>query len=307
MDYMFDSEHFAESLRSSCPQLELYHNVDDIPNRENVHDLISFLPESLVPNIPKTGLARPEEWRETFYEWLEQYKLDESEGPMIIELGRSYLQYPIYTDGEGFALTFGNVLKFREDVRVLATTVLRNMVEQYSLVIDDLTEPVLEKAFFGVHLRTEKDAQEGWPAPDWIYSRYETQARSYLEQASNSNATLIYIASGDPSEVAKFSEESRAINIQTTTKSSLLQNKDLEELESLAWDQQALVDYLVLLKASDFAGVGHSSFAWNIALKRHMYAENKNHLNGPQMLSDELSQIYGVPWGYPEYASCLWP
>jgi hypothetical protein len=95
--------------------------------------------------------------------------------------------------------------------------------------------------------------------------------------------------------------------MSVTTKFDHLSGQDLEELKNLAWDQQALVDFLVMMKAADFAGIAHSSFAWNIALKRHQYAKKKDHLDGPQMLSDELSQMYGIPRGYPEYAACLWP
>jgi hypothetical protein len=82
-------------------------------------------------------------------------------------------------------------------------------------------------------------------------------------------------------------------------------------LKGLSFDQQALVDYLVLLKSSQFAGVGHSSFAWNIALKRHVFAERRRdvnlHLKGPQIMNDEYSQVIGLVNQYPEYASCLWP
>ncbi|KAH8594072.1 hypothetical protein B0O99DRAFT_652953 [Bisporella sp. PMI_857] len=306
MEYLFDVPHFVESLRISCPGLQLYSKTDDIPGHSGKTKLISLLPESIVSHIPKTGLSHPEEWRGTFHTWLEQYLSPDH--IKVVELGRSYLQYPIYSDGEGFATSFGSILKFREDVRILATTTLRRLGEKFNLALEDkMGEPILKNAFFGAHLRTEKDAREGWPAGDWKYSRFDIQTELYLQQSARSNTPLIYVASGDLSEVAMFTEKALAINKTVTTKFSVLSGKDLEELEALAWDQQALIDFLVMLKASDFAGVGHSSFAWNIALKRHLYAEEKNHLNGPQMLSDELSQIYGIPRGYPEYAACLWP
>jgi hypothetical protein len=73
----------------------------------------------------------------------------------------------------------------------------------------------------------------------------------------------------------------------------------------MTFDQQALVDLPVLLKSSDFAGVGHLSFAWNIALWRHQFVEWRDHLNGPQLMSDELSQVYGTVNQYPEYACCV--
>lgn len=96
-------------------------------------------------------------------------------------------------------------------------------------------------------------------------------------------------------------------NIKVTTKHDLLTGEDRAGLDKLTFDQQALIDFLVLLKATGFAGVGHSSFAWNIALHRHRFARQRDHLNGPQLMSDELSQVMGTPNMYPEYAPCLWP
>ena len=306
MDYMFDVPHFMQSLHLSCPGLRLYPKTEDIPNRPDAKNLIALLPESIVDAIPKTGLRNPEQWRGTFYTWLEQFQ--SSDELKIVELGRSYLQYPIHSDGEAFATTFGSILKFRSDVRVLATTTLRALGDKFNLGFKgNLDEPVLKNSYFGAHLRTEKDAKEGWPGGDWKYSRYDTQSALYLEQASKSNTSVIYVSSGDLNEIHTFSKDAESIRMPVTSKSDLLSGKDKAELEAMAWDQQGLVDFLVMLKSSDFAGVGHSSFAWNIALKRHVYAEKKDHLDGPQMLSDELSQVYGFPRGYPEYAACLWP
>jgi hypothetical protein len=55
------------------------------------------------------------------------------------------------------------------------------------------------------------------------------------------------------------------MNLTVTTKHDLLTGDDLSELEALRFDQRTMVDFL-LSKSSDFAGVGHSSFAWNVAL-----------------------------------------
>ena len=305
---MFDVPHFTESMRLSCPQLHLYEKAEDIPNRPDQSHLVSLLPESIINHIPKTGLTRPEQWRPTFYAWLAQF-----ESPYetrVIELARSYLQYPIYSDGEDFALSFGSILKFRADTRVLATTTLRRLSQTFNLEFESQWhEPFLKNAFFGAHLRTEKDARDGWPAEDWEYSRYNVQSKFYLSQARDVKSSIIYVASGDASEASTFAHDAASINATITTKTLLLTGTDREQLEALAWDQQALIDFLVMLKATSFAGVGHSSFAWNIALKRHTFLKGngQDHLKGPQMLSDELSQVYGFPRGYPEYASCLWP
>jgi len=305
--HIFDTKHFLDSIRLSCSSLKIHRSISDIGNFSNARNAISLLPESVVDgDIPHTGLPDPSSWRSQFYTCLEQYAAPTVIGPIIIDLERSYLQYPIYSDGSNFALSFGSILKFRNDVRFLATKVLQNMSKAFKFDLD-LTQQIIPNAFFGVHLRTEKDAVEAWPADDWTYGRYDKQSAFYLDQAPRSNSSVIYVASGNLSEVARFATDASPLQLPVVTKFDMLKGRDLKRLEALTWDQQALVDFLVMLKASDFAGVAHSSFAWNIALKRHVYAKEKNHLDGLQMLSDELSQVYGPPRMYPEYAACLWP
>lgn len=276
--YMFDTQHLLDSLQLSCPSLHILQR-SEIEEMKIDREVGELLPESLAGKVPATGLVEPTAWREQFYIWLQQYP--KFTGPTVVDLQRSYLQYPIYSDGEDFALSFGSILKFRSDVRVLATKTLQSLSDTYHLNLD-LSQAILPNAFFGVHLRTERDAVEGWPAPDWVYSRFETQSQKYLEQAPRSNSSIIYVASGDLNEVTKlaFNATSAPNNYIVTSKTDLLRGEDLEELHALKWDQQGLVDFLVMSKASDFAGIGHSSFAWNVALKRHVYARQTRHLDG---------------------------
>lgn len=310
--YIFDKPHFIESLALSCPQLQLYEDKLAIPNYNASGEVpsVSLLPERLDTLNPK-GLDHPLAWREYFYTWLA--KKTEPHSPNIVDLERSYLQYPIYSDPEAFAHDFGKILKFRSDTRILATTVLKKLVSEYHLKVD-ITKPIWlgSNSFFGVHLRTEQDSRNGWPWQEYKYSRYDTQMGLYLTQAAQSNSSIIYLASGSPEDSSQFSSDAMSkYNLNVTTKHALLSApehvEDKKLLDTMTFDQQALVDFLVLLKSKDFAGVGHSSFAWNIALWRHMFAKQRDHLNGPQLMSDELSQVYGGIREHEEYAACLWP
>jgi hypothetical protein len=189
--------------------------------------------------------------------------------------------------------------------------VLRKLAERYEYT-GSLTEAVLPDFFFGAHLRTERDAKLGWPGGDLVYSRYETQAALILSSASNASLPLIYVAFGDRSEVAKLSAEAASRNMTVITKFDILDSQEVAALEAMSWDQQGMVDFLVMMRASVFGGVGHSSFAWNVALGRHVLVggeegEGDGHLRGGQALSDRLSQVYGKAGEYPEYASTLWP
>ncbi|KAL5346681.1 hypothetical protein ACLOAV_008388 [Pseudogymnoascus australis] len=86
--------------------------------------MIRLLPESLEEKVPPTGLSHPEKLRKSFDALLGQHVGPAPEGTMIINLQRSYLTYPIYSDGENFALAFGNLVKFCADTRILATKTL---------------------------------------------------------------------------------------------------------------------------------------------------------------------------------------
>ncbi|KFY78763.1 hypothetical protein V499_02116 [Pseudogymnoascus sp. VKM F-103] len=312
LSYMFSPSHFRDSLALSCPGLILHETLESAiaAGGAKTHDPLPLKPEYLQSkNLPRTGLASPETWRANFTTWLHE-RLPPGALPAttIVHLSRTYLAYPIYSDGVNFAHHFGSILKFRDDIRVLATSVLRGLAEGYGYK-GELTEAVLPDFFFGAHLRTERDAKLGWPGGDWVYSRYETQAALLLSAASNASLPLIYVASGDQDEVAKLSAEAAAKNMTVTTKFDVLGKEEVERMDKMSWDQQGMVDFLVMTRASVFGGVGHSSFAWNVALGRHVVGgeSGEGHLKGPQALNDKLSQVYGKPGEYPEYPSTLWP
>ncbi|OHW99776.1 GDP-fucose protein O-fucosyltransferase domain-containing protein [Colletotrichum incanum] len=324
LEYMFDINHFIESLHLSCPQLRLYNDIEEVyetlgPSRTWV---LGLFPESLIEEekIPSTGIQHPDRWRSQLYDWLGQIDTDvspigrHSQGPFIVDLGRSYLTFPIYSDGEPFATAFGNILKFRPDARKLATIILLRMAKKFGFELiesrdgagpsntDPYASTTLEQAYFGVHLPVQKDSQ-GMLDP----SGNNKQTTAYLEQAVGANLSIIYVASGDAKQVEAFKKKAMLKGIAIVTKHDLLEDDD--QLENLDWDQQALVDFLVLLSASQFGGVAPSSFSWNVALKRHLFIgkSKEKHLDGALVFNDELSQIYGEPRSYPEFAACLWP
>lgn len=305
LDYMFDTNHFINSLTVSCPQMRVYKAASTITDRQHAYGPISLGPESLVKKIPKTGLPHPQEWRGLFYKWLSQYVSEDTKGPIIIDLGRSYLQYPTSSDDGAFVHHFGKILKVRPDARSLATMTLLKLTDAYSLQLH-LSDPILKKAFLGVYLSTDVD---GLAKDDQVNARYETQSKLYFAQAAAANLSLIYAASKFGDDILNFIKDAGTRNITVTTKLDLLKGKDREQLlNDFTPDQSLLVDYLVMAKASEFAGVGHSSFAWNIALKRHQFTTQKeDELDGPQVFGDTLSQIYGPPDGHTEFAACMWP
>ena len=310
MEYMFDVNHFKKSLKMSCPELKLIEQLEPSANARRR----GLQPESLFETPPTTGIKNPEEWQVKLYTWIDRWMAHSFSSPIIVDLEQSFLKYPTHSDGHDFAHQFGGVIKFRQDVRKLATKVLSNMIEEYDLHID-VSEEVYQATFLGVHLRTEAESLmvEKRHVVDEKYTHFDTQAHSYLSQTSSANLQLIYAASGNISAIQQLDEEAIPESQVVTSKYDLLVGKDRDQLDALKWDQRALVDFLVLLKASDFAGVGHSSFSWNIALKRHELSRRKGSLSDGNVgqrwkaWSDGMSTLYGVIEGYVESSGCMWP
>lgn len=312
LEYMFDKEHFVHSLRHSCPQLNLINDMEQTSGGRRR----ALLPESLVKNHPTTGLEHPEKWPELFFNWVEgiipHYPQNEQ---IVVDLEQSFLEYPTHSDGHQFTHQFGNILKFRADVRRLATKTIQNLADWYNLDLN-ISHPIIHNSYFAAHLRTEDPmiGVEGLGRRhgDVVYSHYNAQAKTYLAHAEESKMSLIYVASGNLSEVHRFAMEAAERGVSITHKEDLLKGKDMEELDRLRWDQRALVDYLVVLKTEQFTGVGHSSFSWNVVLKRHEAAAEgrKGILQGDQpdgVWSDGISHLYGVRKGYVESSRCMWP
>lgn len=311
---VFDTQHFLKSMQQSCPEMTIYPTLEDIVKSSNLTGdtkRVRFQAESLTGD----GLVKTEKWREEFYSWLEEEQVGPvtgNPGPTVIDLERCYMSWPIYSDGEAFASSFGLVLQLREDVRLLASKVLGGLAEKLSFTDVELKSDILRDSYFGAHLRVESDAQVTWSTQfGWTHASYEKQAEDYLAQALQplrSSPKGIYVASGDADGTRRFVEEAARNNLTALSKFDVLQGTaDLETLERLRWDQQALIDYLILLRSSDFAGVAHSSFSWSVALKRHTWAKKEGkYLDAPEKLHDDLSVVYGVV-GTENFPEALWP
>jgi len=204
-----------------------------------------------------------------------------------------------------FILNFGRILKIRQDIRHIAGLVFYALSKQYSLNLIP-TEFIMPASFLGVHLRTEDDATRAG------YIGYDGQAPFYLRQAVIHNLSVIYVASGSYIDTDRFKEtawEDHGFN--ASTKHDLLEGDDLLDLERLSFDQQGLVDYEVLLRSRSFGGMCLSTFAWNIASKRHFTGQSQrpNYLDGVggQTFDDEWSWLYGPVKHWDMIGISMWP
>ena len=138
----------------------------------------------------------------------------------------------------------------------------------------------------------------GWPG-------YDMQAGAYLAQATLHNLSTIYVASGNVPDILRFRSDAALQNCTVVAKEDLLSGADLDGLRRLTWDQQALVDFEVLSKSSQFGGIEQSSFAWKIAIKRHLLSKTES-VRGLRAFEDDLSVIYGKGL-FLYFPLAMWP
>ncbi|OIW22690.1 hypothetical protein CONLIGDRAFT_152788 [Coniochaeta ligniaria NRRL 30616] len=322
LDYMFDRQAFITRLSEGCPEMRIYDRVEDFPSYEQrVEEPLALVGDQFEPDHPREGLRHPGQWRRSFDEWLAKQSVKvRPDAPVHVRLEQSFLEYPVRVDGDAFAREFGKVLSFRDDTRELAAKVLFKLKQRFAPSIDP-TKAISPDAYYGCHLRLEKDAVDAWQPDEWRFSRMEDQFDEQFRNIERTGLSTIYVASGDQTVVDVFAERlaarlasgssSEKRNVTVVTKHDLLQGPDRRQLDSLTFDQQALVDFLVLFRSSAFMGVAHSSFPWNIALRRHELSKYSQYGNeGSDLLRDEYSVIMGMEADYPHvdpFVYGLWP
>lgn len=268
-DYFFDEDHFRYAMETYCPQMTIYDEVTDIPNTERKREKKEFYPKDLnidLDGCDGRGINRHlDMFRTKFDDWLKVQKVIPTvEEPTTIRFKwATFFEWPIFRDGPEFAATFGDLLRIRKDVQELAAKTIVEM-SKFAGVEPDPKYETLNTQYLGVHLRTESDALGFWP-------NYDQQTAGYLAAAQKKGLKHAYLACGNATDGHRFAEQAHAkIGMNMTSKTDLLKGDDLKRLTDLSWDQQALVDYLVLQKSTHFTGCSFSSFTMNIAIKRHL-------------------------------------
>ncbi|POS85822.1 hypothetical protein EPUL_004984 [Erysiphe pulchra] len=306
--YFFDEQHFKYAMSTFCPQIVLYDEVTDIPNATHLKQIVNFYPKSLnidFDGCDERGVNRHlDKFRLKFDQWLlkKNYSINADEPATVRLKWATFFEWPIYRDGPEFANTFGDLLRIRSDIRQLAAATIRELSISMGLKPNPYA---IEASFLGAHLRTESDALSFWP-------KFDQQSDGYLNAAKTRKLDYIYLASGNMTDSRRFTARAlKMYDIKVFTKNDLLQGQEeLAALQSLSWDQQGLVDYLVLQKSKYFTGCSFSSFAMNVAVKRHSMTDG---IYTRQWISpgDKYSWLVGPfeSW-YGDWMfmlECLWP
>ena len=296
-DHFFDRSYLTSALKSACPQMAIHDHppTDATP--------VHVAPQSLVPEVfAGSVLLHPEQWRPNFDAWLAENA--PGPGPKSILFATPLLNYPVHSDSAAFGASFGRLLRIREPARRLAAAACYAMRSQHGVPITPVG--VSEKAFFGAHLRVAADAvKAGWTS-------YEAQAAFLFDFAKEAELSTLYVTS--ESEPAKtFRTDAKARGVTVFAKEDLLTVEEKAKLDAMTWDQQALVDFEVLLRATLFGGIELSSFAWNVALRRHVLSRRGRKAweeveqGGGLNMRDEYSRLRGEKGAYLLFLEAMWP
>ncbi|KAI1415840.1 hypothetical protein F5Y13DRAFT_206785 [Hypoxylon sp. FL1857] len=288
--YMFDEAHFRQAMGRACPRIAVYASAEEVPGAREKASREGRTVDKIVERVtPKhfggsrAGCDQRDPNRYTdqfgaaFREWVRSSAVERGwappndvDNPRLIRFSWGVLwDWPVYRDGAEFAATFGGLLKICDDILGIADAIVESMRTLAASTRG--TETAGGQSFLGMHLRTEADALSQWPS-------YENQTKNYLREAASQGyqGRAAYLASGNETETRKFGREAMAaLQLDVKSKYDLLEDheEELEKLKALSWDQQALVDFAVLLDCDYFVGVSPSSFSINVALKRHLKEE----------------------------------
>lgn len=131
---------------------------------------------------------------------------------------------------------------------------------------------------------------------------YDVQAPAYLKAATDRHYSVIYVASGDPAETARFASNASLHGVSIATKENLLAEPGFEVeraiYDTLNFDLRGAVDYLVLLRSGYFMGMRESTFAWCVANRRRVVLGNGLWL-------PITARNLGVPEGGGYHAECF--
>ncbi|KUJ18623.1 uncharacterized protein LY89DRAFT_780661 [Mollisia scopiformis] len=307
MSHLFDSTHFTAALTSSCPQITLIPNKNDLYNLPSTAHPIALSPTSIStsPLLLSSILTSPQTWPADLAVHINKTHPSpfSPQKPLLITLQTPLLEFPLSYDEKDLVSNFGKLIRPNEDIRRVAAAVLFALYEKYRLdLVFSPSGGVQAAKFMGVHLRVGKDAEKaGWTSA-------EVQTSNALSLAATSELGLIYLSSFDPElfvTTAPISsippaaarpnsnsstQQSPPPPPTTETATSLLSGplapgtflppptpgfeSEWAALRALEWQQALLVDYEVLLRSSIFAGTWESSFSWNVALRRSLVGGN---------------------------------
>ncbi|KAK0748103.1 hypothetical protein B0T21DRAFT_279380 [Apiosordaria backusii] len=308
IDYLFDFEHLNQTLSEHCPQLKFYRSMNELWDVPQVQSARKISLQDIGVKLNGSVI----EDMGTLPEQIKSY-IDRTESPdtrpFPIRFKADVISsaFPTAYGNPELAKSFGRLLRPRKDARVLAGIALYNLHKMYQLNLDP-KQGFQHSTFPGLHLRTEADA-----AP--LFPPFGNQVTTLLEFVTNSSTEFAFVATGETEERRRsFSKKAEAVKVTMVYKQDLLldEPEGRELLEQLTWDQRALVDYEIMLRAGFTVGLSESSFDWNIALRRNAVPGAEGEVSSPTTSSpiqyqDRYSTLFGSSEKGRTLRATVWP
>ena len=313
LSYLFDVTYFLDSWKLACPQIRAVVSDSEVPNLPPSGSSPHLAPSSVKSfEMRKYLIVDPTGWREAFDAWMGKkavFDTMSAEKPVRVWQDLVLAQWNREAHPVEFANSFPRLFRYPVQTRRLAASALWSLEKKLGrpVVADAIvlssgpsssskvnslsSHRLAPHSFLGAHMRVAADAAAaGWPG-------YEAQAPFYIAEAKRLNLTTIYLATGSPEHYKKFQEDAAREGLSVFVKEDLLDEEELVELQNLTWDQQALVDFDVLMHSTWFYGFVRSSFSWSLALRRGTLPE-AGISQAPEKMSkdeyrDNLSAIVG--------------
>lgn len=292
LDYMFNTAHLVSALAAHCPQLRVHASLDALYDRPTLARPLPVSVDQLavgsdppylaLGDIPTTILTEPSALRARLLAQMDRDLAAPPAArirwPVRAHLAASQFAFPAAADGVAFRRDFGRLLRVRDDARALAASALWNLAARHNASWRSTSfgeDANHDNSFLAVHLRTERDALATGYFPG--YDDQTAYFFNYLQALPPppgwraGETRVVYLATGLTAvddDVRRFRERAAELNATVVLKRDLLDDGELGVLDQLTWDQRALVDYEILLRAGHVLGTVESCFAWDVALRR---------------------------------------
>ncbi|KAK1752511.1 hypothetical protein QBC47DRAFT_305698 [Echria macrotheca] len=304
-DYLFDLDHLDQSLARFCPQMKVYRSMDelyDVPSLQKGTGMSLQVLE--VPLLNGSVISDTSVLSRYIKKYIDHVSPPENRTqPVRFNLGVTNWAFTTSSDSPVFSHQFGRIIRTRQGARRLSASALHSLQRRFGFQADPHGQPE-NNAFVGVHLRTEEDAR-------YILPKFETQARRLLDYIVSSGMKVAYLATGaEEAQIAEFERMAADLNVTVVTKKQMLHGDELRALNALTWDQRALVDYEVMLRAGLVVGPAQSSFSWGLALRRSGFSGASRPapvVNLTMEWEDGLTTLLGPAVKGPVLRQTIWP
>ncbi|RFU28951.1 hypothetical protein B7463_g7396, partial [Scytalidium lignicola] len=305
---LFDVSYFLDEWKEACPQIRSVVSDSEVPNLNLTATSPRIDPRHVKKfKTRKYLIVDPTGWREAFDIWMGKnsvFKTMSAKNPVRVRQNLVLFEWNREVHPLDFVHSFPRLFQHTIQTRRLAASVLWHLEKNLShpVVSDTILfsssppskvnslgpDRLTYSGFMGAHLRVARDAAIAkWPG-------YEAQAPFYLAEAKRLNLTTIYLATDAAKHRDQFRTDAEREGISVIVKEDLLDVEELAELQSLTWDQQALVDFDVLMYCSWFSGFVRSSFSWMLALRRGTLPEaGTPTITDGEEYRDNLSALVG--------------